>query len=94
LSGLASGNASATEATLSKIDQAIVALEVDDIKVQREASEALTWLRVESQRISLRQLAANLNEDAGQLSRVLNEKRAPSSQMIRKIRRRLFQEFD
>ena len=74
------------ETAIAKIEQAVAALEVADIKVQREASEALTWLQAESRRIGLRQLAASLNIDAGHLSPVLNGERAPSTQMIHRAR--------
>ncbi|MGA7711196.1 MAG: hypothetical protein WCA81_04790 [Rhizomicrobium sp.] len=89
LSGLASGKATATEATLSGIEQAITAREVVEVKQRQDADDMLVWLQAESKRIGLRRLAAKLGFDAGLLSRLLRGRRVLSTQIIHKVRQRL-----
>ncbi len=85
LSKLAGGEASVTEATMSKIEQAIAALEVAEVRRRREDEAVLAWLSAECLRISMRQVAQNLGVDAGCLSRILAGLRHIPRALIRAV---------
>ena len=83
LSKLAGGGAAMAEAALSKIEQAIAAVEVVEAKRQGEVDKSLAWLRTECERIGLRAVAANLGVDAGHLSRIVTERRPLPRGLVR-----------
>jgi hypothetical protein len=85
LSKLAGGEVVVTEATLAKVEQAIGALEVVEAKRQGDVDESLAWLRIECERIGLRQVALDLGSNAGHLSRILASTRPISRSLVRII---------
>ena len=84
ISAVANGVAIPTEAALSKIEQAISRLEVTDAMRSKDTAQVLDYLRVESMRIGLRQLAINLCVQPSVLSRIISGRRTISSALTRR----------
>lgn len=83
LSKVASGGVAVTEVTLSKIEQAMAVLEVGEARIRVEDEAVLAWLQAKCDRSNLRNVAAEIGVNAGQLSRILTRKRSLSSAMRR-----------
>ena len=84
----------ATEAVLSKIDQAIATIEIARAKQRADTCAALAWLHTECERIGLRSVARNFGLNAGYLSRMVTGKRPLSIALVRVINARLRQPSD